>query len=201
LIKDIAILLFFKNNLPKNDAAPSLPIGHNMHARCQKWRPNELDRESFVAIRQGGSSRFYFDLFVAGKPIHRRLNMTTKKSALTLALGSAMVLSTVAAPVAAGENPFAADQLARGYMVAQSDKAMEGKCGEGKCGAKPKAKEGKCGEGKCGAKPKAKEGKCGEGKCGAKPKAMEGKCGEGKCGAKPKAKEGKCGEGKCGTAK
>jgi uncharacterized low-complexity protein len=60
-------------------------------------------------------------------------------------------------------------------------KAKEGKCGskakEGKCGAKKSAedeaankkmmKEGKCGEGKCGAK-NAKEGKCGEGKCGGK---------------------------------
>lgn len=38
--------------------------------------------------------------------------------------------------------------------AAPAAKAKEGKCGEGKCGAKPaaKAKEGKCGEAKCGAK-------------------------------------------------
>jgi uncharacterized low-complexity protein len=48
-----------------------------------------------------------------------------------------------------------------------SHSSKEGKCGEGKCGAK-KAKEGKCGEGKCGANKAKKEGKCGEGKCGTK---------------------------------
>jgi len=74
-------------------------------------------------------------------------------------------------------NPFAATDLAQGYMVAQAHaKEKDGKCGEGKCGAKKddknaKAKDGKCGEGKCGAAKKdakAKDGKCGEGKCGSK---------------------------------
>jgi uncharacterized low-complexity protein len=114
----------------------------------------------------------------------RRFNMATKKTALTLALGSAIAATFTVTPASAAENPFAAQALQAGYMVAQA-KTPEGKCGEGKCGGtKAKAKEGKCGEGKCGgAKAKAKEGKCGEGKCGgAKAKAKEGKCGEGKCG-------------------
>ena len=69
------------------------------------------------------------------------------------------------------DNLFVADQLDSGYLLAaKSD--VEGKCGEGKCGASGDAKadtEGKCGEGKCGASADAKaesEGKCGEGKCG-----------------------------------
>jgi len=74
-------------------------------------------------------------------------------------------------------NPFAATDLGQGYMVAAAHaKEKDGKCGEGKCGAKKddknaKAKDGKCGEGKCGAAKKdakAKDGKCGEGKCGSK---------------------------------
>ncbi len=106
----------------------------------------------------------------------------TKQTALTLALGSAIAASLAAAPVSAAENPFAAQSMDKGYMVADADKAKEGKCGakkdkEGKCGGKKSAedeaankkmmKEGKCGEGKCGAK-NLKEGKCGEGKCGGK---------------------------------
>jgi uncharacterized low-complexity protein len=47
-----------------------------------------------------------------------------------------------------------------GFISAAEFKAAhEGKCGEGKCGAK-------AGEGKCGGDKKAAEGKCGEGKCG-----------------------------------
>jgi len=126
----------------------------------------------------------------------------TKQTALTLALGSAIAASLAAAPVSAAENPFAAQSMDKGYMVAEADKAKEGKCGgkkdkEGKCGAK--AKEGKCGG------EKAKEGKCGGKKNAAdeaanKKMMKEGKCGEGKCGAK-NLKEGKCGEGKCGGKK
>jgi uncharacterized low-complexity protein len=138
----------------------------------------------------------------------------SKQTALTLALGSAIAASLSAAPVNAAENPFAAQSMAKGYMVAEADKAAEGKCGakketEGKCGAK--AKEGKCGgekskEGKCGdtkakTKAKPKEGKKStEDEAANKKMLKEGKCGEGKCGAK-NLKEGKCGEGKCGTKK
>ena len=74
-----------------------------------------------------------------------------------------------------------ADKAGAGAMM--TDKAgMEGKCGEGRCGAAATktdtpakaASEGKCGEGKCGA---------GMMKTGTPPKAAtEGKCGEGKCG-------------------
>jgi len=100
----------------------------------------------------------------------------SKKTLITTAIGSAFVASMAAAPIAsAAENPFALSGLSSGYQVADNHKAKEGKCGEGKCGAKEKEKE------------KATEGKCGEGKCGAKTKtetkAKEGKCGEGKCGA------------------
>lgn len=40
----------------------------------------------------------------------------------------------------------------------------EGKCGEGKCGAKGDMKKNM--EGQCGGKKAEQEGKCGEGKCG-----------------------------------
>ena len=61
--------------------------------------------------------------------------MATRKTTLTLALGSALATALAAAPAGASENPFASQSLAQGYMVAS--KAMEGKCGEGKCGSKP----------------------------------------------------------------
>ncbi len=92
---------------------------------------------------------------------------------MSAVLGTAFVTAVSAAGVNAAENPFASAELNQGYKVAAHH---EGKCGEGKCGAK--ADE----EGKCGAKSE-KEGKCGEGKCGAKSE-KEGKCGEGKCGGK-----------------
>ncbi|HEX5844274.1 MAG TPA: hypothetical protein VFY62_17495 [Pseudomonas sp.] len=98
-------------------------------------------------------------------------------NAVVATLGAAL-LSSAAFTVQAASNPFAAQELSSGYSLAEGEKAAEGACGEGKCGAEMKAE----GEGKCG------EGKCGEGKCGgaAKPDAKaegEGKCGEGKCGA------------------
>ena len=102
----------------------------------------------------------------------------TQMKPLAVALGAALTMGVATGTVAA-ENPFSSNSLESGYKV-----AMEGKCGEGKCGGEKKAKEGKCGEGKCGGEKKAKEGKCGEGKCGGEKKAKEGKCGEGKCGGK-----------------
>jgi uncharacterized low-complexity protein len=128
--------------------------------------------------------------------------MATKKTALTLALGSAIAASLAAAPISAAENPFAAQLMNKGYMVAEADKAPDAtKAVEAKCGAKKDA----------AAKAKAKEGKCGGKKKSAKDAAankkmmQEGKCGEGLCGAK-NAKEGKCGakkapEAKCGANK
>jgi len=92
------------------------------------------------------------------------------KKPLVTAIGAAVVGSLSATATIAADNPFAMQELDSGYMQV----AMEGKCGEGKCGGAggeaKKAMEGKCGEGKCG-------GAGGEAK-----KAMEGKCGEGKCG-------------------
>jgi uncharacterized low-complexity protein len=80
------------------------------------------------------------------------------------ALGTTFAVSLAASPVAgAADNPFALNELAGGYMVA--DHGAEGKCGEGKCG------EGKD-EGK-----DEKEGKCGEGKCGDSKDEGEGACG------------------------
>jgi uncharacterized low-complexity protein len=120
-----------------------------------------------------------------------------KQTALTLAVGSAIAASLAAVSATAAENPFAAQSLGSGYMVASNhgNKAMEGKCGEGKCGGsktqtKTKSQEGKCGEGKCGSAMKAQ---------GDAKKAEEGKTSAEKAGSK--AKEGKCGEGKCGNMK
>ena len=108
-------------------------------------------------------------------------NNKSKLKTVSLALGATFATTLAASNIAsaAGENPFAMNELASGYMqLADANKGKEGKCGEGKCGegksADAKNKEGKCGEGKCG------EGKCGADKKGKK----EGKCGEGKCGAK-----------------
>lgn len=93
--------------------------------------------------------------------------MNAKKSALTLAIGSAFAVSLTAVPTAQAENnPFAMQQLQSGYLVAdnhmgQDAKAKEGKCGDMSAKSKDKMKatdkkmpEGKCGEGKCGGKPK-----------------------------------------------
>jgi uncharacterized low-complexity protein len=83
-----------------------------------------------------------------------------------------MAASSIAsAAPAAGDNPFAMNDLNSGYMQVAS--AKDGKCGEGKCGdgmKKKKDEKGKCGEAKG-----KKEGKCGEGK--QKEKGKEGKCG------------------------
>ncbi len=100
---------------------------------------------------------------------------------LSVALGAAFITSLAGTTVAnAADNPFGMTQLSGGYSVAAAE---EGKCGgmkeesaketEGKCGGAMKAKEeGKCGEGKCGAKRETHEGKCGGEK-----KMEEGKCG------------------------
>ncbi len=88
-----------------------------------------------------------------------------KKTVLTTAIGLAGALAFGA--VNAAENPFAMQDLGKGYQVA--DKHMDGKCGgdkkkDGKCGGD--MKKGK--DGKCGNEKKMKDGKCGEGKCGGK---------------------------------
>ena len=61
--------------------------------------------------------------------------MVSKKTALSLAIGSAFATSMALAPVAsAADNPFEMDSLKDGYQIV-ADKKVEAKCGEGKCGA------------------------------------------------------------------
>jgi uncharacterized low-complexity protein len=109
--------------------------------------------------------------------------MKTSNKAVALAVTSAFVLSIGAATISAAENPFAIKSLSSGYQVADNhvDKAKDGKCGEGKCGAEmkkdaAKAKDGKCGEGKCGAEMKKDAAKAKDGSCG-HDKAKDGTCG------------------------
>ena len=79
--------------------------------------------------------------------------MSSKKSIISLAVGSAFAATLGVAPIAsAAESPFTIQPLDKGYMVADSGYG-EKKAGEGKCGGM------KAGEGKCGAK--ASEGLCG----------------------------------------
>jgi uncharacterized low-complexity protein len=62
--------------------------------------------------------------------------MVSKKTALSLAIGSAFATSMALAPVAsAADNPFEMDSLKDGYQIV-ADKKAEAKCGEGKCGDK-----------------------------------------------------------------
>ncbi|WJW76048.1 hypothetical protein QVG61_02850 [Thiohalobacter sp. IOR34] len=128
---------------------------------------------------------------------------------LALALGATLAGSLAAGPAAASENPFQVEELTSGYLA--SNDSMEGRCGQGKCGASMMKKksehaeekaESRMKEGKCGAGMKMKsESKMKEGKCGAGMKMKsESKMKEGKCGAGMKMKsESKMKEGKCGT--
>lgn len=94
--------------------------------------------------------------------------MNASKKTIAVMIGSAFVASVGVSTVSAAENPFALKPLSSGYMVADADKAGEGKCGaekkaEGSCGG-DKAKEGACHadkskEGSCHAD-KSKEGSC-----------------------------------------
>ena len=67
-------------------------------------------------------------------------NLPSKKSIMSLALGSAFAVALGAAPIAsASESPFAVQSLGKGYMVAEShygQKTDDGnkKSGEGRCG-------------------------------------------------------------------
>ncbi len=77
--------------------------------------------------------------------------MASKKTALSLAIGSAFAASIAAAPIAsAADNPFQLESLKSGYQIAgvakgeDSDKGSEAKCGG------DKDTEAKCGEAKCG---------------------------------------------------
>jgi len=79
-----------------------------------------------------------------------------KKTVITTAVGLAGALAFGAAQAA--QNPFAMQDLGKGYQVA--DHHMKGK--DAKCGGD--MKKGK--DAKCGNEKKMKDGKCGEGKCG-----------------------------------
>jgi uncharacterized low-complexity protein len=71
------------------------------------------------------------------KEINIMKNTPGKKSVVSLAVGSAFAAALCVAPVAsAGENPFVAQPLSKGYMLAHSDDGMKGygKSGEGRCG-------------------------------------------------------------------
>lgn len=66
--------------------------------------------------------------------------MSTKKSIISIAVGSAFVATLGASAVSAADSSFTIQSLDKGYMVASSHnygdkKAGEGKCGEGRCGA------------------------------------------------------------------
>lgn len=157
--------------------------------------------------------------------------MASKKTAVSVAIGSAFAAGMVMTPVAnAAENPFALQSLDRGYMVADhnvghSKMMQEGKCATGKCGA------GKCGgmksgEGTCGpammdankdgkvtkdeflkaheAMFAAKDGNNDGVLSGDEMKpGMAGKCGAGKCGGMKSAPAApaKPMDGKCGQGK
>ena len=73
--------------------------------------------------------------------------MQSKKTAVSLAIGSAILASFAIAPVASGaDNPFKMDSLKDGYQVVAAKKSNEGKCGEGKCGARGSNAKTKSGE-------------------------------------------------------
>lgn len=97
--------------------------------------------------------------------------MSRKKTVLTLALGALGSAAGIAltTPVQASDNPFSAQVLKSGYLMAEA-KTPEGKCGEGNCGASKKgaAKADSAKDKKADMKATDKampEGKCGEGKC------------------------------------
>ena len=112
--------------------------------------------------------------------------MKTQNMQLKLATGAALAATFALAPLAqAADNPFGMQKLGAGYQLAQGDKKVDGKCGEGKCGATRKVEEKKK-DGACGGT-KAKDGSCGASKADAKKK--DGACGGSKardasCGAK-----------------
>ncbi|KPK34371.1 MAG: hypothetical protein AMJ66_03910 [Betaproteobacteria bacterium SG8_40] len=80
--------------------------------------------------------------------------MASKKTAVSLVIGSAFAATMAAAPIAsAADNPFQMDSLKNGYQIAGVAKGEENKCGEAKCGGATdddKGGEAKCGEAKCG---------------------------------------------------
>jgi len=119
----------------------------------------------------------------------------TKRSALTL--GAIVGLSLAASP-AVMANPFQANSLRNGDLLAENTAAT--KPADMKCGSKM-MKDGKCGA-KGMAESKSAESKAKNAKCGAN--CTEKKVKGGTCGAncaESKAKDGKCGQGTCGSKK
>ncbi len=106
-----------------------------------------------------------------------------------LKMAGAVAVATVSGSAVA-ETAFGFKKMDAGYQQV----AMEGKCGEGKCGGSMKKESAKKMEGKCGGSMKG-SGKM-EGKCGGSMKGS-GKM-EGKCGGSMKKESSKKMEGKCG---
>jgi uncharacterized low-complexity protein len=136
----------------------------------------------------------------------------TRQARLTpiaAAVGAVFAVNLAATSIASAANPFAASDLGTGYQVAeQQEGKIEGKCGEGKCGANKRPAEGKCGEGKCGAgrMDADNDGKLSKDeflKAHADMFAvMDGNSDGVVDSAEMKAvHEGRCGEGKCGVSK
>ena len=130
--------------------------------------------------------------------------MSSKKTLMTAAVGSAFAATLGVAPIAsAAENPFAMQSLDRGYMVAQTGKTSDGKCGQGKCGGMNKASENKCGAAMMDAN---KDGKVSKEEFMKAHEAMFSNMDANKDGSIDKTEmgkmmDGKCGEGKCGGMK
>src|SRR5688500_13060592 len=93
------------------------------------------------------------------------MNMPSKKSIISLAIGSAVAATLGSASIAsAGENPFAAQSLEKGYMVAESHYHDKDPYGDKKDGYGDK-KDG-YGDKKDGYGDRKGDKKYGEGRCG-----------------------------------
>ncbi len=151
--------------------------------------------------------------------------MAHKTTALSLVLGTAIVVTLAAAPAFAADNPFASQQPSKGYMIAETDKAKEAKCGDMKSSTakadNAKPAEAKCGDMKSGTEKtdaaNSSESKCGdmkdmrkkhkkhmkrmmdmEGKCGSSAKDSDNNKSQDKSDDK-KATDKKASEKKCGA--
>lgn len=120
--------------------------------------------------------------------------MSSKKSIISMAVGSAFAVTFGAASVvSAADNPFAMQSLDKAYMVADAHKYGEKKGGEGKCG------EGRCGAAMADAN---KDGKVTKEEYTTHHDAMFEHMDTNKDGVidkdemKQKMKDGKCGQGK-----
>jgi hypothetical protein len=76
--------------------------------------------------------------------------MRNKKTIISLAVGSAFATTLGIAPVVSAaenpsENPFIAQTLDKGYVLAYADRVDPNKYGGGAAGGTPKTSEGRCG--------------------------------------------------------